>query len=218
MGTTNKCSTCSVCYNSTSEYPLIVDSCVHELNICRDCVVRHIQSDILKGNIINIQCPSADCEATLSYNDIKRLVPKNLFERYGLFLLRHVIRQLEDFRWCKRQGCGWGQEHCSGDEEPIMTCHACMFKTCFTCDVPWHEGITCEQFKENMENDPHEKKEGCEHMACICGYEFCWLCLSDYDQIRKDGNHKHKPTCQHYAPLKEEDEEEEEEEDDLYAL
>lgn len=83
------------------------------------------------------------------------------------------------------------------DEAPIMTCHACKFKTCYTCDVPWHEGITCEEFKQQMEDDPHgaannayhdrhtkqcpkckwsiEKKDGCEHMTCICGFEFCWL-------------------------------------------
>ncbi|CAG8486023.1 10391_t:CDS:2 [Ambispora gerdemannii] len=44
-----------------------------------------------------------------------------------------------------------------------------------------------------------EKNEGCDHMTCRCGYEFCWLCLADYNAIRKDGNKYHMPTCQHYA-------------------
>ncbi|CAG8830642.1 17939_t:CDS:2, partial [Racocetra persica] len=163
MSATDKVSTCRVCYNSTSEYPSTSDSCDHEHSICSACVVKHIRSEIFKGNVVNIVCPSANCEVVLGYCDIKRLIPRDLFERYGLFLLRHVIRQLEDFRWCKRQGCGWGQEHSSGDEAPIMTCHACKFKTCYTCDVPWHEGITCEEFKQRMEDDPHGAANNAYH-------------------------------------------------------
>ena len=25
-----------------------------------------------------------------------------------------------------------------------------------------------------------EKNEGCNHMTCRCGYEFCWLCKKDW--------------------------------------
>jgi E3 ubiquitin-protein ligase RNF14 len=38
-------------------------------------------------------------------------------------------------------------------------------------------------------------------MACTnCRYEFCWSCLADYNNIRKDGNHRHVSSCKHYAP------------------
>ncbi|CAG8580434.1 3530_t:CDS:2 [Racocetra persica] len=33
----------------------------------------------------------------------------------------------------------------------------------------------------------------------VSSYEFCWLCLADYNEIRKHGNKKHKPTCSLYA-------------------
>jgi len=26
---------------------------------------------------------------------------------------------------------------------------------------------------------PIEKNQGCMHMACRCGHQFCWLCLAD---------------------------------------
>jgi hypothetical protein len=35
----------------------------------------------------------------------------------------------------------------------------------------------------------------------------CWLCLADYDPIRQDGNHRHKPTCTYYAAYSSEEEE-----------
>ena len=35
-----------------------------------------------------------------------------------------------------------------------------------------------------------------------CGYEFCWACLADFNEIRRDGNHRHKLACKHYAEYK----------------
>ncbi|KAG9307463.1 hypothetical protein G9A89_017293 [Geosiphon pyriformis] len=47
-----------------------------------------------------------------------------------------------------------------------------------------------------------EKNGGCEHMTCRapgCGYEFCWLCLADFDAIRQFGNERHKSDCKFHA-------------------
>jgi hypothetical protein len=41
----------------------------------------------------------------------------------------------------------------------------------------------------NIQLCPHcniliEKVDGCNHMKCInCNYEFCWLCLKEYESI-----------------------------------
>lgn len=32
-----------------------------------------------------------------------------------------------------------------------------------------------------------------------CGAQFCWLCMSDYEQIRLYGNSRHQPTCQYHT-------------------
>jgi len=48
-------------------------------------------------------------------------------------------------------------------------------------------------------------------MKCRCKYEFCWLCLADYQKIRDHGNHHHNPTCKHYFPYDPQNEEEENE-------
>ena len=43
-------------------------------------------------------------------------------------------------------GCGSGQIHESGDENPIVTCIKCERKSCYSCKVPWHEGKSCDEF------------------------------------------------------------------------
>ena len=81
------------------------------------------------------------------------------------------------------------------DDEPVMTCHACNAKSCFTHDVPWHTNMTCDEFDESLKKGDNatrvyyeqhtkscpeckeaiEKNDGCDHMTCRCGHEFCWL-------------------------------------------
>lgn len=83
-----------------------------------------------------------------------------------------------------------------------------------------HDGLTCEEFEEINEgvvaSETEVKKiskpcpkckidiqkgEGCNHMTCsVCKYEFCYLCLADFDKIRKEGNHFHNSTCRFHAP------------------
>ncbi|EXX57176.1 hypothetical protein GLOIN_2v1725015 [Rhizophagus irregularis DAOM 181602=DAOM 197198] len=208
---------CNICYSDSPKFPSpITSKCTHSVLACTSCFEKHIESQIEKGILQNIKC--LQCDEILDYHDIKRIVNNELFQRYDVALLRHTLRQMKDFRWCKRTNCGWGQIHNGGDDAPIVTCKACGAKSCFTHDVPWHEDSSCSKFAEQLLRDtaanqayydrhtkncpkckmPIEKNDGCEHMTCFCGYEFCWLCLADYNLIRNEGNHRHERTCQHH--------------------
>lgn len=45
-----------------------------------------------------------------------------------------------------------------------------------------------------------EKIDGCDHITCQrCRWEFCWLCLASYKDIRSKGNRAHLTSCSHYA-------------------
>ncbi|CAG8625519.1 11597_t:CDS:2 [Ambispora gerdemannii] len=215
---------CTICFNR-GVFKKISDTCGHK-DACNSCICNYIEAELKNKATIEILCPRHKCDAQLTYQDVKRLASNEIFERYDSLLLRHSIRKLENFRWCKNPECGSGQEHTTGDDEPIMTCNACRSKSCFTHDVPWHENHTCAEFAEKIEtvqtaaNQAYhdrwtkkcpeckmaiEKNKGCDHMRCYCGYEFCWLCLAAYDQIRKYGNHHHKLTCQYYSAYHGED-------------
>ena len=104
-------------------------------------------------------------------------------------------------------------------------CDGCHVKNCVEHHVVWHEGMSCKEYTQylaqngdaasnhwlttNTKKCPRcgrsiEKITGCDHMRCDakvggCGHEFCWLCLVDFEPIRAEGNHRHSPTCEHYA-------------------
>lgn len=118
---------------------------------------------------------------------------------------------------------------------------------CINCKVPWHDNMTCSSYKRMNPNNPAEDvklkslatrnlwrqcvkcnhmielAEGCYHMTCRCGYDFCYNCGAEW----KDK----KATCS--CPLWDEDnilyaendidfdeddfdEDEDEDEDDYY--
>ncbi|KAF0465694.1 Serine/arginine repetitive matrix protein 2 [Gigaspora margarita] len=37
-----------------------------------------------------------------------------------------------------------------------------------------------------------KKNEGCDHMTCRCGHQFCWICMNEWDK-------PHKSSCSFYV-------------------
>ncbi|XP_057750051.1 E3 ubiquitin-protein ligase RSL1 [Arachis stenosperma] len=119
-------------------------------------------------------------------------------------------------------------------------CIKCHGLFCFTCKVPWHSGMKCYDYKRLNPNPPAEDlklkflasrslwrqcvkcnhmielAEGCYHMTCRCGYEFCYNCGAEWK------NKKATCSCPLWAEdniwfedhARDSDEEEEEEEED----
>jgi IBR domain, a half RING-finger domain len=98
---------------------------------------------------------------------------------------------MPDFMMCLGPDCNSGQIHEGGDAQPIMTCTACKFKSCWTHQMPWHSGQTCDEYEAerqerfvqeaaskkfldektkicpNIKCGLHvEKISGCDHMTC----------------------------------------------------
>jgi hypothetical protein len=98
---------------------------------------------------------------------------------------------LPNFTMCLGPGCKSGHVHQGGDDQPIMTCNICRFKTCFTHKMLWHSEQTCDQYnEERIERIEQEaasailiaetakicpnpvcghgitKIDGCDHMIC----------------------------------------------------
>jgi len=213
-----------------SRYPntLPTSTCTgHGIVVCTSCLAKHIGATVNGKGATNVLCPIHACGKPLDFSDIQRYASKNVFERYDYLLLRQSLQQLEGFRWCKNPECGNGQIHEGGNDYPIMKCSACRSKSCFRHDIPWHSNETCDDFELRLGANvdeaasaayklrmtkpcpncqtPIEKNNGCDHMTCAkpfgCGFDFCWLCLSPYNLILEEGNHRHRETCQYYAPL-----------------
>lgn len=226
-------SPCSICLDTPREFSELPPTahCTHVSTICSSCLEQHISHAVLTRGSTTLTCPDPGCRQTMTYADVLRGAKHNkaCLDRYETLLLRWTLHQDPKFVWCKNPTCGWGQLHESGTAAPIVTCQVCRTRSCSIHDVPWHTGLTCEQYTAQTRRQGEErasqsyieqhakrcpntscrrpiiKVDGCDHMTCRrpagCGHEFCWVCLADYRLIRRDGNHRHNPTCRYYVTV-----------------
>ncbi|KAH7078787.1 hypothetical protein BKA63DRAFT_409323 [Paraphoma chrysanthemicola] len=219
---------CAVCgeQQPISELPSLAD-CEHAPQTCAECYADWVTAQLEESSWKEAKCPVSKCKTTLTYHEIQGIATQDTFQKYDTYINRAVISEDPNFRWCR--ACDAGQEHLSGEEGNIFTCHACGHKICIKHENVWHEGETCEEYdyrssgqKERDQKAQEEaslaaigklskkcpgpkcvynieKNDGCDHMTCSkCRYEFCWVCLSEYNKIRRQGNSAHKGDCKYY--------------------
>ncbi|EPE29696.1 RING/U-box [Glarea lozoyensis ATCC 20868] len=197
------------------------ETCAHEINVCTDCLTAHIGTQI-RESPLRILCPG--CSEPVGYQVVKTYASSEEFDRFERLGLMEAFKDDPSFIMCLGPNCDSGQLHEGGENEPIMECNSCHFKTCFVHKLPWHSGQTCEEYdldrKEKLDQEaatnellqretktcPNKscglhvmKISGCDHMTCHrCRFEFCWLCLAPYQAIRAHGNHYHEKNCRYY--------------------
>ncbi|TGO53001.1 hypothetical protein BOTNAR_0307g00180 [Botryotinia narcissicola] len=181
---------CSICAEDLmlANFPRQVSAeCTHDPTCCSSCLSRSIGVQIESKEWDQITCP--ECAALLSFDNVKLFASETDFIRYDKKSLSSCIQNDPNFTNCLGPGCNDGQIHEGGDDQPIMTCRTCSFKTCFTHKMPWHTDLTCEGYDEQsrerlrQEEASHDlmdevtkrcpncqiriqKNEGCDHMTC----------------------------------------------------
>ena len=112
--------------------------------------------------------------------------------RYEWLLIKRLYQSETEFRECLSPLCNYAAIYTNIISD--YRCHACRYRMCFRCDVPWHEGQTCAMYQRlrkdqgTKENDTEasereitriskqcpnpkcririEKGDGCFHMTC----------------------------------------------------
>ncbi|KIW01300.1 uncharacterized protein PV09_07338 [Verruconis gallopava] len=197
--------------------------CEHEYDFCKSCFSSHLSTQLEqhgRHGCDRLTCPKA-CGRTLSTEEVLLFASPDTRQKFNHYIFLNYISSQPNFRWCLRDGCESGQLYDIDDEtgeihDPLIVCENCAFAMCFTHQLPWHEGLSCEQFNNQREHgdpdyaDTQEyirantktcpgancgmnvlKDGGCFHMTCrSCGHEFCWECLADWRLISpEDGEY-----------------------------
>jgi len=194
--------------------------------ICLDCIFKMISVSIENGEFA-ISCQS--CNSSLQFQEVVRYLrlsgaPRRLEELYQtIYTQREREANCHERKMitCLNPDCG-SQQDIGG--ESVVTCRQqyCKWKMCAIHNRVYMGGKFCCSAAKDPScdssewvvahtkscpncNAPIEKNGGCDHMTCKksaggCGFEFCWVCLTDFEQILQ--TEQHHLCCTHsYAPI-----------------
>ncbi|KAE8788402.1 hypothetical protein D1007_37587 [Hordeum vulgare] len=239
--------TCAICLEDTDVSKIhVVEGCAHRFCFC--CMKEHVKVKLLHGTLP--ACPQDGCTTKLTVEGSKIFLSPRLLDIMVQRIREGQIPPGQKI-YCPYPKCSAlmslsemqhplqesSSKHTIVDAVTLRKCVICRGSFCISCKVPWHDRMTCYNYKRRYpQARPDDAKlqnlarqqlwrqcvkckhmielsEGCYHMTCVCGYQFCYTCGKEW----KDK----KATCS--CPLWDEDniirdgmEEEEEEENDDY--
>ena len=193
---------CPICLSSL----FTGDQDVWGLSNCQHCFHKVCLNPYLETQISQkkfpINCPMDNCKAEISNEDLMENIEKDTIEKYWDFTLKNYVDiHAEEMSWCPTADCSYAFVY--DKETSVLNCPKCMKSYCLNCRVPEHKGQTCKEYQINMRVDQNdvkffdfvkghkfkqctqcqfwvEKNEGCDHMTCRCGYQFCYRCGGKY--------------------------------------
>ncbi|GAB1312319.1 hypothetical protein MFIFM68171_02529 [Madurella fahalii] len=138
---------CAVCIETKERTAFpdapLTSTCKHRPSTCLDCVRSGIRCDLDTKLRSEVACP--ECESWLTPDVVQRYSDSESWRKYNEFSLRKALEADKNFVWCAG-GCGNGQIHDGGHEQPIVKCSSCGSRTCFQHKVPWHTGLSCDDW------------------------------------------------------------------------
>jgi len=189
---------CEICLENFSlldgtNYFLNCNCVIH--NICFDNMIRVA----IESNNLPVKCPNCNTSIHPNYiiDSINNANP-DLLKKYEKYSINNFLMNNNDeFSPCPTPGCEYIFFFQQGEFN--FLCPMCHKHYCLNCKDEWHNGLTCQQYKDSRDEKKLddqffqfvkgakfkmcpkckywvEKTRGCNHMRCRCGADFCYLC------------------------------------------
>ncbi|XP_047339163.1 E3 ubiquitin-protein ligase RSL1-like [Impatiens glandulifera] len=196
-------SSCLICLEKKPNSDFFkIEGCSHRY--CLTCMKKHIEVKLLRG--ILPKCPHANCKSDLKFDRCKVFLSHKLIEIMIQLLIEASIPVSEKV-YCPFPKCSALMSKSIGVEivdSGGRRCVKCEELFCIDCKVPWHEGIICSEYRIRNPDPPVDElklialadynlwrrckkcssmielDDGCYHMTCRCGYEFCYVCGAEW--------------------------------------
>ncbi|KAG9412455.1 hypothetical protein AC1031_015365 [Aphanomyces cochlioides] len=181
---------------------------------CVGCLNGWVESKVNERNV-PIICASLDCKREVRPPHVAAVLGTALFEKFSELV---AVKAFEaESMYCPNKACSHVFVKPSfrvGEEK--TACLFCKTKICLRCQVQWHDGLDCDQYKrmiaaggDSDEAQLHKLKEqhkwkqcpkcnilversiGCNFMRCKCGEHFCYECGVPYAEKIPSAGHPH---------------------------
>lgn len=192
-------SLCQICLKKKSPKRFYDLQCGH--SFCRRCLKSYLNDAVSQGiECLRTTCPEFSCNLYITGDLYEYFLSEDHFTSYKTYLQKSYVNYNDRFKWCPNPKCENAVEILQDVKEILCSCG---YFWCILCGNEGHRPISCEKLNEwNIINNgkeennelwitanskkcsacmiPIQKNQGCIHMTCKCGNEFCWLCLGSW--------------------------------------
>jgi hypothetical protein len=171
------------------DFPKFSSCTPHRADVCRSCISEYTATRLgsyrRKGWTV---CSCPRCNTRMLAKELLRILPHTQVKELKALVKEGAsLSGEQNWRWGVIPECDHGALHTGKSE--MITREQCGVKACFEHKVPWHEGITCEEYgktpsaqmaKANedlikrttkqcpMCGDRGGKNDGCDFVSCRC--------------------------------------------------
>ncbi|GKA48400.1 ribonuclease H domain-containing protein [Tanacetum coccineum] len=198
---------CTICFESIhSGQMLYIKKCLHRY--CLSCMRKHVEAKLLQGQLP--ECPHENCKSKLQTESCSKFLDPELYHLMRLRIKEASIPPTEKvycpFSNCSAlMSKTEVKKHTatsSYKRSGMRKCVKCQRCFCINCKVAWHDNITCNGYMKHYQSGNEAKfeclaswqrwrqcinckhmvelAEGCYHVTCKCGFEFCYNCGSQW--------------------------------------
>ncbi|KAI8523975.1 hypothetical protein RHMOL_Rhmol13G0113500 [Rhododendron molle] len=196
--------TCPICLEDTNSGKMFaIKGCRHRY--CYSCMKSHVHVKLVQGMLP--KCPHDGCKTDLTTEMCKTFLTTELYDIMCHRVKESSIAAADKI-YCPYPRCSALMSRIEVSVNTCVggpcRCKKCQGLFCLYCKVPWHNNMSCGAYKrsnpslsaedaklkslarKNMWRQcvkcSHmvELTEGCNHVTCRCGHQFCYSCGSEW--------------------------------------
>ncbi|XP_006877506.1 PREDICTED: E3 ubiquitin-protein ligase RNF14-like [Chrysochloris asiatica] len=139
--------TCNICFSiKLGSQCMCFSNCKHVY--CKECMKSYFEIQIKDGRVNSLNCPEPKCSSMATPNQVKDLVPEDVFARYNQLLIHASLELMEDVVSCPRIVC----------QLPVVeekkyrlgVCGGCSYAFCTLCRFAYHGISPCRMTPEKL--------------------------------------------------------------------
>ncbi|RZB50953.1 putative E3 ubiquitin-protein ligase ARI9 [Glycine soja] len=193
---------CGICFDDKPLSDMFKDGkCNHPF--CTHCISKHVVTQIHQS-ILKVICPDPNCYVEFKPEYLRTILPCDVIDRWECLRRESLILGSEK-TYCPFKDCSVLLVNQGGEVATSAECPSCHRRFCAHCKAPWHGRKKCKEFQRVKKNEkkldkkffnlakeknwkkcPHctmfvQRCGGCDHIACRCGCNFCYICGKNWN-------------------------------------
>ena len=124
-----------------------------EQAVCDECLETYVETQLVDAGNVRIGCPNPSCNRGMYQEEVRELLrtKPDLRDRYDRWMVDMnadphrktcprccFVTDIDPSRLHDRSTTKFGLQ---------VKCSECELQWCFSCQAPWHQGLTCKKFR-----------------------------------------------------------------------